>query len=166
MNRRAVLTGAAGLCVSLAGCAAADDDASEGQTTTETTTTTTPTPSKPVLVDQSLSPVSAADCPADGKANVLAVVDGAIPVEGCLWGPTGCSVVRLATADYDADSNTATVVVETVEDAAPDEGCTQALVALGYRVELRFEYQLPRAVVVVHDDVNGRRTVARREIST
>ncbi|KAB1186689.1 MULTISPECIES: hypothetical protein [Haloferax] len=169
MKRRAILAGVAGVCVSLAGCAADDDtdDRDGDQTTTETTSTTpTPTPSEPVLVEQSLSPVPTDDCPTDGRATVPAVAEGVITVEGCLWGANGCSVVRLAAADYDSDSNTATVVIQTVEDVAPDEGCTQALVPLGYRAQLRFSFQLPAAIEVVHDDVNGRRTLTRRELDT
>ncbi|KAB1197252.1 MULTISPECIES: hypothetical protein [Haloferax] len=162
MNRRAILAGVAGLCVSLAGCAADDGDADDEQTTTAKTTE--PTPSFPVLVERSLSPESAENCPTEGQATIHTATDGVVPIDGCLWGPTGCSVLRLAAADYDTDSDTASVTTETVEDVSPDEACTQALVALGYRVELRFEYQLPRRVVVVHDDANGTRTVAEREI--
>ncbi|KAB1192435.1 hypothetical protein GJR96_02865 [Haloferax sp. MBLA0076] len=166
MNRRSILAGVASLCASLAGCAA-NDEGDDGRPTTETTTATpTPTPSEPVLAGQSIAPVSTDECPADGKANVPAIENGIISVEGCLWGASGCSVVRLAAVEYDAESNTAAVVVETVEETAPDEECTQALVPLGYRVELRFKFQLPGEVVVVHDDVNGRRTVARREVNT
>ncbi|WP_411967873.1 hypothetical protein [Haloferax sp. YSSS75] len=165
MNRRAVLTGAAGLCVSLAGCAADDGDATETQsTTTEATTTTMPTPSEPVLVDRSLAAEPADDCPSEGDATIHAATDGVVAIDGCLWGRNGCSVVRLASADYDGDSDTARVTVQTVEEEPDDGACTQALVSLGYRVELEFDYQLPGRVAVAHDDVDGRRVVARREL--
>ncbi len=159
-----MLAGVTGVCASLAGCSSDGDDSAGEETTTAATTTPTPTPSDPVLVDRSLSPKSADDCPPDGQATITGPTDGVVSIDGCLWGPTGCSVVRLAAADYDVDSGTARVAIETVEDRATDEACTQALVALGYQVQLRFDYGVPRRVVVVHDDANGNRTVAERDL--
>jgi hypothetical protein len=116
------------------------------------------------LAGQSLSVLPAGDCPTQGDATILPVTDGVVPIEGCIWGANGCSIARLVGANYDSDSDVATVVIETVDDSGPDEACTQALVALGYRVELQFKFQLPGTVVVVHDDVNGRQTIARQEL--
>ncbi|AFK18222.1 hypothetical protein E6P09_05505 [Haloferax mediterranei ATCC 33500] len=163
MKRRTLLVGTAGLCAALAGCTG-DGNGGESPTETETTTSPTETPKHPRLVERSFSPQTADDCPDDGKAQVTYTKTGAT-VSGCLWGRNGCAVARLARADYDVESDVATVVVKTVVDAEPDEVCTQALVTRGYELTLSFEAGLPGRVVVIHDDVNGRREVARRDRS-
>ncbi|ELZ94765.1 hypothetical protein C440_06812 [Haloferax mucosum ATCC BAA-1512] len=167
MKRRALLVGAAGLCATLAGCTNDGDDGNDSDgddeqspTATETTTPTE-TPAHPRLVGRTLSPETARNCSPDGQAQISHTTTG-VEISGCIWGRNGCSVARLGRTDYDVEADVATVVVETVEDAEPGEACTQAIVVRGYVVQLRFEVGLPEQVVVVHDDANGRREVARR----
>ncbi|WP_396610669.1 hypothetical protein ACH9L7_10550 [Haloferax sp. S1W] len=158
MKRRTLLAGTASLCATLAGCTS--DDAGDDGTETTTTTTPTPTPKEPRLVDQSLSPRHDTECPQGGAARATYISSGVL-VEGCLWGANGCTVARLGGSDYDPDSDVAMLFVETVDDRDPDEACTEALKPLGYEARLQFENGLPGEIVVEHDDVNGRREVAR-----
>ncbi|WEL24800.1 hypothetical protein [Haloferax volcanii] len=169
MNRRALLLGTAGLCASLAGCASGGD-AAEGSTAstgTETGTaspTATETPRRPRLVGRSFTPVRADACSADGGA-LASETETGVSVVGCVTGATDCSIARLARADYDAVSDTATLVVETVE-RADAENCAESPVVRGYEATLRFESGLPGRAVVVHDDADGRREVARIDMDT
>ena len=72
-------------------------------------------------------------------------------------GKNGCTRRRLASVDRDAGD--VTVVVAAVEEREEDEACTEALVNLGYEVRID-DADPPTSVTVVHDDVDGRRTVA------
>ncbi|POG53821.1 hypothetical protein [Haloferax marisrubri] len=164
MNRRALLLGTAGLCASLAGCASGDDAAEQSSATTETETasaTPTETPRRPRLVGRSFTPVRADACPANGA--LATETETGVSAVGCVSGATECSIARLARADYDAESDTATLVVEAVE-RADTKNCAESPVARGYEATLRFESGLPGRAVVVHDDANGRREVARIDV--
>lgn len=164
VNRRALLLGTAGLCASLAGCASGGD-AAEGSTASTGTETGTASPTatgtsrRPRLVGRSFTPVRADACSADGGA-LASETETGVSVVGCVTGATDCSIARLARADYDAASDTATLVVETVE-RADAENCAESPVVRGYEATLRFESGLPGRAVVVHDDADGRREVAR-----
>ncbi|MFK8212071.1 hypothetical protein [Haloferax volcanii] len=164
MNRRALLLGTAGLCASLAGCASGGD-AAEGPTVSTGTEpgtaspTATETPRRPRLVGRSFTPTRADACPVDGGA-LASETETGFSVAGCVSGATDCAIARLARADYDAASDTATLVVETVE-RADAENCAESPVVRGYEATLRFESGLPGRAVVAHDDADGRREVAR-----
>ncbi|WP_058826610.1 hypothetical protein [Haloferax sp. Q22] len=161
MNRRAFLLGTAGLCASLAGCASGDNAAEQPTASTETeTASSTPieTPRRPRLVGRSLTPVRADACPADGA--LATETETGFSVVGCVSGATECTIARLARADYDAESDTATLVVEAVE-RTDVKNCTESPVVRGYEATLRFESGLPGRAVVVHNDADGRREVAR-----
>ncbi|ELZ87637.1 hypothetical protein C453_04764 [Haloferax elongans ATCC BAA-1513] len=159
VNRRALLTGTASLCAALAGCTS-DDATDDGTETTTTASTPTPTPPEPRLVDNSLSPRHDPECPQGGAAQASYISVGVL-VEGCLWGANGCAIARLGRATYDPESDVASLLVETVEDRDPDEACTEALKPVGYEARLQFENGLPGELVVEHDDVDGRREIAR-----
>ncbi|ELZ93113.1 hypothetical protein [Haloferax sulfurifontis] len=166
MNRRALLLGTAGLCASLAGCSSGGDAAEQSPAGTGTETgTASPTPAEtprhPRLVGRSFTPVRADACPAEGA--LASETETGVSVVGCVSGATDCAVARLARADYDAESDTATVVVETV-GRADAENCAESPVARGYEATLRFESGLPGRAVVVHDDADGRREVARIDV--
>ncbi|QOS10643.1 uncharacterized protein HfgLR_02450 [Haloferax gibbonsii] len=161
MNRRALLLGTLGLCTSLAGCASGDDAAEQSTASTETeTASSTPmeTPRRPRLVGRSFTPVRADACPADEA--LATETETGFSVVGCVSGATECTIARLARADYDADADTATLVVEAVE-RTDVKNCAESPVARGYEATLRFESGLPGRAVVVHDDAGGRREVAR-----
>ncbi|RDZ46300.1 hypothetical protein C5B91_01095 [Haloferax sp. Atlit-10N] len=157
MNRRALLLGTAGLCASLAGCASGDDAAASTETGTASPTPTE-APRRPRLVGRSFTPVRADACPADGA--LATETETGFSVVGCVSGATECTIARLARADYDADADTATLVVEAVE-RTDVKNCAESPVARGYEATLRFESGLPGRAVVVHDDADGRREVAR-----
>ncbi|RDZ65736.1 hypothetical protein C5B90_05120 [Haloferax sp. Atlit-12N] len=159
MNRRALLLGTAGLCASLAGCASGDNAAKQSTASTETASPTPmETPRRPRLVGRTLTPVRADACPADGA--LATETETGFSVVGCVSGATECTIARLARADYDAESDTATLVVEAVE-RADTKNCAESAVVRGYEATLRFESGLPGQAVVVHDDADGRREVAR-----
>jgi hypothetical protein len=80
------------------------------------------------------------ECQSPGEATVDFGGDGPITVAGCVVGKNGCTVARLRDITY-------------------DEACTDALVNLGYGATVEVDGALPTAVRVVHDDVDGRRTV-------
>ena len=174
MKRRSLL---AAVAVGLAGCtgAGAGGDASDGASTDSPTPTPspsptpTPTPSPSpsptphgdpsTMADASLSPLQT--CPDEID---VAFDDGppAVCVRGCVTGRNGCARPTLADATYDPDADRLTVVVATVVETEEGTVCTQALTDLGYEVTVPFgSASLPGEVAVVHDDVDGRREVAR-----
>lgn len=168
VNRRALLFGTVGLCASLAGCSSGDDAAEQSTAGTSTggepvSPTPTETPRRPRLVGRSFTPVRADACPAGGSALATETETG-VSVVGCVSGAAECAIARLARADYDAESDVATVVVETVE-RTDAENCTESPVTRGYEATLRFESGLPGRAVVVHDDADGRREVARIDVA-
>jgi hypothetical protein len=87
--------------------------------------------------------------------------DEAVTVTGCAHGRNGCSVPVLDDVAYAVKGDLLTVVVATEVDRGDDEMCTQALVPLGYRVRVTMDGMVPGTARVVHDDVDGRREVAR-----
>lgn len=75
-------------------------------------------------------------------------------------GAIGCSIARLARTNYDTASDTAALIVKTVERA--DAGnCAKSPIVCGYEATFRSESGLPGRAVVVHNDADGRREVAR-----
>ena len=84
-------------------------------------------------------------------AATVAFEDGAVTVEGTIWGADGCTTAALAGADYDPASGALAVDVATVrEPSTGDAGCTQAIVEIDYRATATFETGLPDRVVVTH----------------
>jgi len=162
MRRRSLL---ASVPLALAGCLDGGG-ASDGTPTTDSTATSTDSPTttaRPTTAaDPSLveSEFRATDrCPAAGEADVD-VGDGTVTVRGCVVGANGCAVATLEAVIFDTSDEALTVVVATADRSGEGEACTQALVELGYRVRTTFEGGLPASVTVVHEDVDGRRTVA------
>ncbi|MFB6091598.1 MAG: hypothetical protein ABEK02_01155 [Haloquadratum sp.] len=154
MRRRTVLVGLTALLPSaLAGCTGGAGSGTETATETPPDETVTPR-----LVTASLLPREA--CPDPGGATVRFGEGDAITVRGCVVGKNGCTVPRLQDVRYDADATALTVVVAAVEERAENEACTEALVNLGYEVDVEVQGATPTRVRVVHDDVDGRRTVA------
>ena len=152
MRRRRVLTGTAAItAVAVAGCTGdGDGTATDGGDPTDATGTATPAG----LAAVTFTPRES--CPNPGGATVRLDADP-VSVVGCVIGKNGCTRPRLASVDRDAGD--VTVVVAAVEEREEDEACTEALVNLGYEVRID-DADPPTSVTVVHDDVDGRRTVA------
>lgn len=183
MHRRTILTGTATLLpVALAGCTGGSDpgdsgnDGAGGSSETDTPDdltdtadgdeTKTPgdgtgtTNGSTTTFDRFTATFSPRErCPNPGEATVDFGGDGPISAVGCVVGKNGCTVPRLRDASYDAGADEVTVVVAAVEERGEDEACTEALVNLGYEVGIETDGEAPTAVRVVHDDVDGRRTV-------
>jgi hypothetical protein len=99
-------------------------------------------------------------CGAPGDARVS--IDGdAVVVRGCIRGANGCTVPKLAAVSLDTATGELTVLVATEERGGADRACTQAIVDLGYEVEVTFRGRPPARVDVVHDGGGGRGTVAQ-----
>jgi hypothetical protein len=167
MHRRTVLSGlAVALPLALAGCtgAAPPGDSDGTNTTDEQSETDAPT-NETETPDETVTPgrisanlVPREECPNPGAATV-SLGDEAVSVVGCVVGNNGCNVPRLQEVDYDTESRELVVVVAAVDESGEDEACTEALVNLGYEVEIEADGIEPISVRVVHDDVDGRRTV-------
>ncbi|MBB6646320.1 hypothetical protein [Halobellus ruber] len=153
MHRRRVLSGAAAAAaLAAAGCAGGGDPrtATDGGEPTDRTGTETPADLSAVTFTPRES------CSDPGGATVSLDADP-VSVVGCVIGKNGCTRPRLASVERDAGD--VTVVVAAVEERDDDEACTEALVNLGYEAEIDYA-DPPTSVTVVHDDVDGRRTVA------
>lgn len=169
MHRRTVLAGlAVALPAALAGCTGNSGPSSPDGTdsTDEPTDTDAPSETDTPGDDETVTPgqISASltpreECQEPGEATV-SFEGESISVVGCVVGNNGCNVVRLQDTGYDADSEEVSVVVAAVEEREEDEACTEALVNLGYEVAVDVDGTAVTSVRVVHDDVDGRRTVA------
>ena len=80
-----------------------------------------------------------------------------ITIVGCVTGANGCHVPALDQTETTGD--TLIVTVESREDRASGEVCTDAITQNGYELELLFAEQLPQKITVVHNDMHGRQTV-------
>ncbi|GAB6879397.1 hypothetical protein JCM17823_16710 [Halorubrum gandharaense] len=114
----------------------------------------------PELVDTELVTVDTDDDTSDAT---VSFGEDVVYVEGTVVGETGCHAVELAKTEVNGDGSLE-VVVAAVDDADPEEMCTQALTPLGYVVEATFDDGIPGEVTVVHDDTDGRDTVARESL--
>lgn len=176
MNRRTVLTGTVTLLpLALAGCLGGSSGA-DGETETETEQTETETTetdelpttgtdggtsgTHPRFTESSLTALD--ECPSPGEASIAFENEG-VTVTGCVVGKNGCTVPMLENVSYDGEAETVTLVVAAVEERDEDEACTEALVELGYEARVALDGTVPATAVVVHDDVNGKREVARAE---
>jgi len=161
MHRRTVLSRlTVALPLALAGCTGAPTaDPGETDTTDEPSETGAPGSDTVTPGRISASLVPREECQNPGEATV-SFGDETISVVGCVVGKNGCTVPRLQEVDYDQETGELTAVVASVEEREEDEACTEALVNLGYEVGIETEGIEPVSVRVVHDDVDGRRTVA------
>lgn len=177
MRRRSLLAALGGtLC--LAGCLGGDEPGEAtsespeteegGSSTTDAPTTTERTATGPTdpateitpsLVESSFT--STEMCPGPGTATVD--TEGTVvAVDGCVRGANGCTVAVLDAVLFETGANELTVRVTTADNSGAGTACTQAIVHLGYAVEVAFDGGLPRRVTVVHDDADGRHTVLDR----
>ncbi|WP_152040017.1 hypothetical protein [Salinigranum salinum] len=99
-------------------------------------------------------------CENPGTASVQ-FDDAGVTVTGCAHGRNGCAVAVLDDVSYAVEEDLLTVVVASEVERGEDEMCTEALLPLGYEVRVEMDGMVPPNVRVVHDDVDGRREVAR-----
>ncbi|WP_049979901.1 hypothetical protein [Halolamina rubra] len=158
MERRTLLTGAAGALATIAGCVGSSPETpDDGPAATDTPTAT---PAAPTITARSLEPRE--ECPEPGSASIAAE-GSTVTVEGCIVGKNGCMVASLASATYDAEADELAVRVATRDDTDEDEMCTQQLVERGYTVTVEFDGGLPGTTTVTHDGVDGEQQVAQRQ---
>ena len=99
-------------------------------------------------------------CDSHGTASVDFDDDG-VTVTGCARGRNGCAVPVLGDVSYAVSRDTLTVVVASEVERDDDQLCTEALLPLGYEARVVMDGTTPGDVRVIHDDVDGRREVAR-----
>lgn len=87
--------------------------------------------------------------------------DDTVVVLGCVRGSNGCHEPHLRGTVL--KGKTLFVTVASVDTSGSMEACTDVLVENGYEVVARFDDGLPSRVEVIHDDMDGRRTVATVE---
>jgi len=89
-----------------------------------------------------------------------------VRVDGTIWGSDGCKTAALDSANYDSEADELTVAVVTTDREDADGACTQAIVEVGYRAEIRFTGGYPGTVVVTHDRGEGAVEVASESAPT
>jgi hypothetical protein len=162
MDRRVLLSAlGVGLATAAAGCLGggtppADDGGDGPDDSGDGPATDDDTPRR--IAEASLTGTGRCDSP--GTASVT-VGNGVATVTGCAHGRNGCAVPVLGDASYTPDADRLTVVVTSEVRRGEDEACTEALLPLGYEVRVALDGATPAVVRVVHDDVDGRREVAR-----
>ena len=162
MHRRLLLSSVGfALVATLAGCLGGsspptDDDGDDTPPTTDGSGGSGGT--HPRFTETSLT--STGRCDSHGTAAVD-FGDDAVTVTGCARGRNGCAVPVLADVSYAVSENTLTVVVASDVERDEDQMCTEALLPLGYEARVAMDGMVPEHVRVVHDDVDGRREVAR-----
>jgi hypothetical protein len=160
MLRRTVLAGlAVALPSAVAGCTGSEQTTPGTDTANRATETDTPSNTTVTTNHITATLVPRNECPEPGEATVSFGDDGAISVVGCVVGKNACTVPRLQDVTYDADTGVVTVVVAAIEEREEDEACAEVLTNLGYEVDVETSGTAPIGVEVVHDDVDGRRTV-------
>ena len=171
MNRRVLLSGLCGLAaVALAGClgnppaagGGGGSDDGDGNDSTDTDDSGLPTGSDggthPQFTETALT--STGRCEAPGTA-AIGFDDEGVTVTGCAHGRNGCAVPVLADVSYAVEEDLLTVVVASEVRRDEDEACTEALLPLGYEARVVMDGMVPGNARVLHDDVDGRREVAR-----
>ena len=168
MHRRSLLSAfGLGLPVALAGCLGGGTPPTAGDGGSDDTPSTDTDGSggaaggggtHPRFTETSLT--STGQCDSPGTATVDFDYEG-VTVTGCAHGSNGCSVPVLGDVSYTPDEDLLTVVVASEVERRGDVGCTQALKPLGYDARVVMDGMVPGTVRVVHDDVDGRREVAR-----
>jgi hypothetical protein len=157
MHRRRLLSGLVTLgTVGSAGCAGGSDSGTNETRTTTPSETQAATSTEPTAGLAAATLIPKEECTDPGGA-IVRLDNDPVTVVGCVIGKNGCTRPRLASVDR--DNGAVRVVIAAVEDRDDDEACTEALVNLGYEVQLDSEGS-PTSVTVVHDAVDGRRVVA------
>jgi len=144
MQRRSLLAVVPALFV--AGCTSpVGDDGTESETSYEDTDFA----------------VTAAECGTEREAaSVSFDAEGAtVTVEGTTSGPNACYAARLADANYDADADEFTLVVEAYREAGAD-GCAECIMEVDYEATASFAGEVPGSVAVVHASRGETREVA------
>lgn len=115
----------------------------------------TPTPAPMTVTGKSLERTG--DC-ASSDAGTASVrfESGAVVVEGCIEGSTGCSVAALKSVQYDANADQLAVTVETMKEG---DVCTQQLVYRAYTARVQYDGSAPGSVEVRHADDDGGKVV-------
>jgi len=188
MYRRALLTTTAIATASIAGCVdggSGDADSEEGDPVADSEDDESPVDADDSDGDDDASESAGADVevatdpdarsvdvseidPAEAGAAGQASIEfatAAVHVAGTVVGETGCHGVELASTTT-IDEGAFRIVVAAVDDADPDELCTQAMTDIGYEVDASFADGLPESVAVVHDDADGREVVATESPDT
>ncbi|MFC6787515.1 hypothetical protein ACFQFH_17140 [Halobaculum halobium] len=161
MDRRTVLSLAAGIgSAALAGCTGGAGGGSGGDDEeTSESRDPTPTPNEegefPRITDRSFARTGDADEP--GESASVAFGDDLVTVTGVISGKNGCMRASLAAAEYDADAGELRVRVETVREGG--DTCTQQIVSRRYEAGVEFAGGLPASVVVEHESMGEVRTV-------
>lgn len=174
MHRRTILSGfGVALAVALSGClgggaptaggnggsgGGGDDDSGGGGDGDGSDGAAGGGGTHPRFTETSLT--STGQCDSPGTA-AIDFDDAGVTVIGCAHGRNGCAVPVLGDVSYGVEENLLTVVVASEVERSEDEMCTEALLPLGYEARVEMDGMVPSNVRVVHDDVDGRREVAR-----
>ncbi|WP_101295461.1 hypothetical protein [Halegenticoccus soli] len=132
------------------------DDATE--TPTDGSDGASATPSQPSISDRSFAETG--DC-SEPETAEIAYGESSVAATGCIRGPNGCSAARLNGATLDGGTLEIVVGIEDTRDE--NEVCTEAIVHLGYEATVEFDGGLPEKTIVIHDGMDGRKTVATAE---
>lgn len=79
-----------------------------------------------------------------------------VTIVGCVTGANGCHIPAINQTEVSND--TLTVTIESRENRARDEVCTDAITQNGYELELLFSGPLPQKIILIHKDMHGRQT--------
>lgn len=93
----------------------------------------------------------------------MSFVENELRVSGSVVGSNGCYRARLGEVSVDSSNDTCRVVVEAFDDSGPNEGCVECITVVSYEVRVVFDGGLPGTVMVVHDDLGGKNTVATED---
>jgi hypothetical protein len=161
--RRRTLLSAVALAAGVGGCLGdtpptAGDDPDDAPPTTDDDGGSAGGDTHPRFTETSLTSTRRCDNP--GTATVAFDDDG-VTITGCARGRNGCAVPVLADVSYRVAADLVTVVVASDVERRGDVGCTEALKPLGYETRVVMDGMVPGHVAVIHDDVDGRRTVVR-----
>jgi hypothetical protein len=169
MHRRTLLSGVGVALAATAGCLGGGPPVADGGNDGDGDDPGTGSPgdgdgsaggggTHPRFTETSLT--STGQCENTGTASVD-FGDEAVTITGCAYGRNGCAVPVFADVSYAPDGDLLTVVVASEVERRGDVGCTEALLPLGYEARVAMDGMVPGVVRVVHDDVDGRREVAR-----
>lgn len=117
----------------------------------------------PEVAGESLT-LRGGECGSGGEASV-AFSDEAVEITGTVRAPNPCYDLALAPVELrgaeDHEDGTDDVLVVTVTtDGQKAEMCTDCIGAIGYEATVQFEHEYPNNVRVVHDSMDGARTVS------
>lgn len=144
----------------MAGCVEGGDSFSEPRDDNSPIATPTPTPT-PDDVQTDASLLSATLRERDCTAVEVQFGEDSVTVLGCVRGNNGCHEPHLRATEL--TGRHLSVTIASVDTSGAMEACTDVLVQNGYEVALRFDGGTPSSVEIIHDDMDGRRTVATVE---